>query len=292
MKARYDWKRVRFQTKQDVGIARDLVLRDQHGEVLLFAGKDGEMVPKHPTRERVRQKRLDIFMGVMRLAAKVRRTEADRKVSDKIERAFRVFYSDEEAALNAAFGRGLERLGTGQRDERLRLRMRRDRDRALAVLGRRRLQARLKELKSVLRRQVRVGRSLTPSLNVLLNKARQTEQPSSWHQRTGTKLERLRELKTKNLTASQIAKRLSCGESYVIQTLRRLGKSFISVDNRFRTKYAWPDRRDPIWKVLTDREMAEKLGIWNPQLVTGRRIRKKIPKLKKRKSQRVLVGVG
>ena len=80
-------------------------------------------------------------------------------------------------------------------------------------------------------------------------------------------------------TPGQVAQKVGCKEEYAHQCLTDLGKEHIKPpDRRGRHKYRWESITEEEWQVLTDREVARRLGIPNPAVVSQWRHRKKIRK--------------
>ena len=70
MKARYKWVGIKWKRDQDVAIARQVIAVGEDGKARRWRGK---LV--HPTRERVRQKRIEKYLRALRVAGKVWRRD-------------------------------------------------------------------------------------------------------------------------------------------------------------------------------------------------------------------------
>lgn len=93
---------------------------------------------------------------------------------------------------------------------------------------------------------------------------------------------KLSKVKTIKLTLKQIAKKYGYTEGHVRNVLERLGKGFFPEDRRTNGKYEWASITKKQWQSLTDREIAVKLGVENPAVVTLWRIRHDIYKKPRR----------
>jgi hypothetical protein len=100
-----------------------------------------------------------------------------------------------------------------------------------------------------------------------------------WHKRVGTAFEAIDGMDTSGMLPRQVAKEAGCSEAYALQVLRELEKDHEKPpDGRRKWKYDWASVTDSEWQELTDVEVAEKLGVPNPAVVTQWRRRKGIVK--------------
>jgi hypothetical protein len=94
--------------------------------------------------------------------------------------------------------------------------------------------------------------------------------PKNWHCRRGSAREKISELKdTSNMTLKEIASKVCCSNSYALQTLKKLGKSYKRQKLGGKTKYDWASAD---WSKSYS-EIAEDLGIDNPGVVSQYRQR-------------------
>jgi hypothetical protein len=238
MNSKFNWSGIDWTKEQDAALARKVFAVDS-GDMPLIRG--GVLV--HPTRERVRQKRMEVYFGVVREALGLARTEEELKVRGMFERV-------------------MGKKGAIQR-------------RALI-------------------RAISAGNSLglESSMRLGLARANSIFRPVGWHERKGTIKERIEKLPVSLMTTREIGEAVGCGVSYVSQALREMGL-VCKPGRRGREKYAWGKIQSWQWsgpQEWTDKQIARKLGIDNPMVVTQYRTRhgiKKFRRLGERRGEQV-----
>jgi hypothetical protein len=100
-----------------------------------------------------------------------------------------------------------------------------------------------------------------------------------WHKRIATSKMAILQTDTAKMTPKQVAKSVGCGTIYARQVLDCAGKAYVKPpDGRRQWKYDWNSVTKEEWTGLTDAQIAQKLGVKNPAVVTQWRIRKGITK--------------
>lgn len=231
MKDRFDWSGIKWTEEQDIVLSKTVCLKDSNGEIVL---KDGK--PVHPTRERVRQKRLSVFMDVIKECLPF--ANKNDEVEEKAHKAL-------VEALNK---KGRERS----------------------------------DLFNFVHKELSEMDEGSEFRSKLID-AYDVYRPMVMYNRRDTLRDKILELPVSTMTIKEIAEDLDCSSHYVYHTLRENDLSYL--DARKETKYDWDKIKSYQWSgpnQLTDKEIADILGIGNFRIVSNYRWRHN---LKKRSSK-------
>lgn len=100
-----------------------------------------------------------------------------------------------------------------------------------------------------------------------------------WHKRVGTASERIAGMDTRRMTPLEVGEAAGCSGTYARNVLVSMGKAHVRPpDGRCVWKYRWGNVTPGMWREMTDKQVAEILGVENVMVVTQWRRRKGIMK--------------
>jgi len=101
--------------------------------------------------------------------------------------------------------------------------------------------------------------------------------------RIGTRMERMLALDCSGMTPLDLAGRFGCTEAYAKMVMKASGKEHLrKPDGRCVWKYKWGSVTPEMWGSMTDAQVAGKLGVGSPAVVTQWRRRRGIVKRRAR----------